>query len=243
MPVIHIVDKSMANSNSTVVPPDPSLVLIQRGKLLSAGYTPTEVQYDKGYKRFAFVEDGVSPRAVLGQKGFNFWNTGDEHNEFGHIEEDPENRVKMMTKRMTKLDTAAREIPDEEKVNFFASQKKEADVTIVSWGSTKGAILDAMEPLRREGIDAEFLQIRLANPFPASKVKEKLSGAKLVIDIEQNYSAQMAAVIAEKTLFEIKNKVVKFNGRPISQDEVYNAVRQIVSKPAGNERMVLVSGA
>ncbi|MFI5421332.1 MAG: 2-oxoglutarate ferredoxin oxidoreductase subunit alpha, partial [Nitrososphaerales archaeon] len=91
--------------------------------------------------------------------------------------------------------------------------------------------------------DLEFLQIRLANPFPTSLVKEKLSRAKLLVAIEQNYSAQMASLIAEKTLIEIKNKVVKFNGRPISQDEVYNAVRQIVAKPEGNERMVLVRGA
>jgi 2-oxoglutarate/2-oxoacid ferredoxin oxidoreductase subunit alpha len=243
MPVIHIVDKSMANSNQTVLPPDPNLVRIKRGKLLSAGYAP-EIKYDRGYKRFAFVEDGVSPRAILGQKGFTFWNTGDEHNEFGHIEEDPDNRVKMMTKRMTKLETAAREIPDEEKVNFFPAQKRDgADVTIVSWGSTKGAILDATESLRRDGIDLEFLQIRLANPFPTSIVKEKLSRAKLLVAIEQNYSAQMTSLIAEKTFIEIKNKVVKFNGRPISQDEVYNAVRQIVAKPEGNERMVLVRGA
>jgi 2-oxoglutarate/2-oxoacid ferredoxin oxidoreductase subunit alpha len=244
MPVIHIVDKSMANSNSTVMPPNPNLIPIQRGKLLISGYQPpAEIHYNRGYKRFAFVEDGVSPRAVLGQKGFNFWNSGDEHNEFGHIEEDPDNRVKMMTKRMTKLETAAREIPDDEKLNFFPSNKTEADATIVSWGSAKGAILDAMEPLRKEGIDVEFLQIRLANPFPTKIVKEKLSQAKLVIDIEQNYSAQMAAVIAEKTFVEIKNKIVKFNGRPISQDEVYNSVRQIISKPQDNERMVLVHGA
>ena len=242
MPVIHIVDKSMANSNSTVMPPDPGLIPIQRGKLLISGYKP-EISYDRGYERFAFVEDGVSPRAVLGQKGFAFWNTGDEHNQFGHIEEDPDNRVKMMTKRMFKLETAAREIPDEEKVNFFPSNKKEADVTIVSWGSTKGAILDAIEPLRGDGIDAEFLQIRLASPFPTNLVKEKLSKAKLVVSIEQNYSSQMAAVIAEKTLFEIKNEIVKFNGRPISQDEVYNSIKQVVAKPAENQRMVLFHGA
>src|SRR5256712_1092859 len=70
-----------------------------------------------------FTEDGVSPRAVLGMPGYRFWNTGDDHDEMGHIEEDPDNRVKMMTKRMTKLDTAAKEIPEDEKFNFFRSSK------------------------------------------------------------------------------------------------------------------------
>jgi 2-oxoglutarate ferredoxin oxidoreductase subunit alpha len=161
----------------------------------------------------------------------------------GHIEEDPDNRVKMMTKRMTKLDTAAKEIPEEEKVNFFRSSKKQADVTIVSWGSTKGPILDAMKLLERDGIGVEFLQIRLVSPFPTEIVKQKLAGAKLLVDIEQNYSGQMAAVIAEKAMIDIKNKIVKFNGRPMSQDEIYQSVKQVMSGPSQNRRVVLTHGA
>jgi 2-oxoglutarate ferredoxin oxidoreductase subunit alpha len=175
--------------------------------------------------------------------GYRFWNTGDEHDEMGHIEEDPDNRVKMMTKRMTKLDTAAKEIPEQEKLNFFPSSKKRADITIVSWGSPKGPILDAMKLLERDGIGVEFLQIRLVSPFPSDAVKQKLAGAKLMVDIEQNYSGQMAAVIAEKTMIDIKNKIVKFNGRPMSQDEIYQSVKQVISDPAQNRRVVLTHGA
>src|SRR5207244_917345 len=80
---------------------------------------------------YAFSPDGVSPRAVLGS-GHRFWNSGDEHDEMGHIEEDPFNRISMMDKRMTKLETAAREIPEMEKFNFFPSSKKQADATLVS---------------------------------------------------------------------------------------------------------------
>src|SRR5207249_2232915 len=83
----------------------------------------------------AFSPDGVSPRAVLGS-GHRFWNSGDEHDEMGHIEEDPFNRISMMDKRMTKLETAAREIPEMEKFNFFPSTRKQADATLVSWRST-----------------------------------------------------------------------------------------------------------
>jgi 2-oxoglutarate ferredoxin oxidoreductase subunit alpha len=66
---------------------------------------------------------------------------------------------------------------------------------------------------------------------------------KLLVDIEQNYSGQMAAVIAEKTLIEIKNKIVKFNGRPMSRDEVYLAIRQVLSNPEANRRVLLTRGA
>jgi 2-oxoglutarate/2-oxoacid ferredoxin oxidoreductase subunit alpha len=240
MPTIHLVDKSLANNSMTITPPRPDLISIERGKLIQ-GKPPNG--NGEEYRRFAFTGDGVSPRAVLGTPGYRFWNTGDEHNEMGHIEEDPDNRTRMMTKRMTKLDTAAREIPEEEKLNFFKSEKWQADITIVSWGSTKGPILDAMKLLERDGIGVEFLQIRLASPFPADQVQEKLSHAKLLVDIEQNYSGQMADLIAEKTRIDIKNRVVKFNGRPMSRDEVYLAIRQILSNPEANRRVVLTHGA
>ena len=240
-PSIHLVDKGLANSNITMMPPNSQLVPIERGKIIAEGeYKPTSPE--DHYKRFLFTEDNISPRAVLGLKGYSFWNTGDEHDEIGHIDEDPDNRIRMMTKRMSKFEIAEREIPDEEKINFFPS-KKSADVTIVSWGSPKGAILDAMELLERDGIGAEFLQIRMASPFPVEAVKRRLQGAKLVVDIEQNYSGQMASLIAEKCLFEIKNKILKFNGRPISRDEVYDSIKRVVSRPVENQRLVLVHGA
>ena len=240
MPAIHLIDKSLANSSATIPQLRSDLVPIQRGKLINNGQSSE----NKGdYHRFAFSDDGVSPRAVLGMPGYRFWNSGDEHDTMGHIEEDPDNRIKMMDKRMTKLETAAHEIPEEEKFNLFRSDKKQADATLVSWGSTKGAILDAMRMLDKDGIGVEFLQIRLVSPFPTESVREKLAGANLVIDIEQNYSGQMAAVIAEKTMIDIKNKILKFNGRPMSEDEIYQGVRQIISNPSQNRRVVLTHGA
>ena len=242
LPVIHMLDKALANSTITIPPLDSRLVPIERGKLISSGqYTPKSPK--DHYKRFAFTEDGISPRAVLGLKGYTFWNTGDEHTELGHVTEDPELRIKMMSKRSKKTETAAREIPDKEKFNFFPSKKSKADVTIVSWGSSKGAILDAMELLEGDGISAEFLQIRLASPFPTQEVEKILRDSKLVVDIEQNYSAQMERVIRENILIGIDNKILKFNGRPISQDEVYDSVRKIVAKPKEAQRLVLVHGA
>lgn len=239
MPSIHLIDKSMANTSVTIPQLRSDLVKINRGKLIQNNGSASG--NGEPYKRFAFSPDGVSPRAALGTA--RFWNSGDEHDELGHIEEDPFNRIDMMDKRMGKLETAAREIPEIEKWNFFPSSKKQADATLVSWGSTKGPILDAMKLLEKDGISVEFLQIRLASPFPAESVKDKLSKAKLLIDVEQNFSGQMAAVIAEKTMIDIKNKIVKYNGRPMTQDEVYESVKKIVSNPVQNKRIVLTHGA
>src|SRR2546430_2617227 len=205
--------------------------------------TGQPTRHEQGDLKFVLsASHGEFPRIVL-CSGHRFWNSGDEHDEMGHIEEDPFNRISMMDKRMTKLETAAREIPEMEKFNFFPSTRKQADATLVSWGSTKGPILDAMKLLEKDGISVEFLQIRLANPFPTESVREKLSKAKLPIDIEQNYSAQMAQVIAEKTMMDIKNKIVKYNGRPMTQDEIYESVKRIISNPTQNKRVVLTHGA
>src|SRR2546430_9975681 len=76
MPVIHLVDKALANSYATTTVPDLSDLRIDRGTLATPnnGYSK-----DNPYKRFDLSNGPVSPRAFLGQEGTIFWNTGDEH--------------------------------------------------------------------------------------------------------------------------------------------------------------------
>jgi 2-oxoglutarate ferredoxin oxidoreductase subunit alpha len=196
--------------------------------------------HNGGYKRFAFVEDGVSPRAFLGSQHGVFWNTGDEHDEIGHITEDPSNRVMMMDKRMRKLETAAREIPLREKFNLFGDPK--APVTIVSWGSTKGAILDAMAVLQDEGVSVNFLQARLIHPLPAEEIAEILRRAQTTIGVEMNYLAQFAGIVREHTGIALQHLLVKYNGRPISRDEIVEGVKNIVTKKTTSRKVVLTYG-
>ena len=42
--------------------------------------------------------------------------------------------------------------------------------------------------LKKEGIDIGFIQIKLLHPFPTEYVKSLLKDAKVLIDIEANYS-------------------------------------------------------
>ena len=97
------------------------------------------------YKRFAFTDDGISPRSKLGMDNGVFWNTGDESDEYGHITEDPQIRIKMMDKRMSRLDLALKSIPAIQQAVSFEVH----DYTIISWGSTKGPILDAQAMLKK----------------------------------------------------------------------------------------------
>ncbi len=236
-PVIHLVDKALANSTQTCPMFDVQQVKINRGKLVNGEI----LAGNGGYKRFEFVEDGVSPRAVLGTPGAIIWNTGDEHDEVGHISEDPENRDRMMEKRMKKLETADKLIPLSERVNFFGPS--EADATIVSWGSPKGAIVDALELLEAEGLKVNFLQVRLIHPFPVDYVTGVLSRARRKIAVEMNYSGQFAKLVRQNTGIAMDHLAVKYNGRPISRDEVYQSVKMIMTNPQSPRKVVLRHGA
>ncbi|MDP3103703.1 MAG: 2-oxoacid:ferredoxin oxidoreductase subunit alpha [Candidatus Methanoperedens sp.] len=231
-PVIHLIDKALANSNMSCRMFDPDLVKIERGDLLTKA--------DAAYRRFEFTENGISPRLPIGTPGVVFWYTGDEHSESGHITEEPVMRTRMLEKRMKKLDTADREIPIEEKVKFFGDE--DAPAIIVSWGSPKGAILEAMEMLKNDGYSTGFIQVRMPHPLPNEYMATALGKASKKIMVEGNYSGQLAGIIREKTGIAMDYFVLKWNGRPMSVDEVYNALVLIMQDKAP-QRQVLNSGS
>ncbi len=236
MPMIHIVDKALANSDTTMPMYDLNKVKIERGLLIKGSVTDA---VNGEIKRFRHTPNGISPRPAVGTKGGVFWDTGDEHDELGHITEDPTIRNMNMEKRMGKLLLADKEIPISERVNFFGPEN--ADVTILSWGSTKGAILDAMEWLREDGVSVNFLQVRLIQPFPTEYVTGVLSKAKKVVGIEMNYTAQLVGVVRENTCIPIDQLVVKYNGRPMSSEEIYGAVK-LIAEGRAPKRVVLTNG-
>ncbi len=237
MPVIHMVDKALANNSGTIAVPDLPDLRIDRGRMVvdGNGYTAAHP-----YRRFELGENPVSPRAVIGQHGTLFWNTGDEHDETGHITEDPGLRDMMMEKREAKLELAGKEIPDSVKYRYFGA--KDAQTVIVSWGSTKGPILDALDLLLAEKESVGFLQLRLLNPFPSEAVTSHLAKAKHRVDIEMNFTAQLGGLIRERTGVEPTHLIVKYNGRPMSNNEVHDAVRAVIRGQAPH-RTVLTHGA
>ncbi|MBI4499036.1 MAG: 2-oxoacid:acceptor oxidoreductase subunit alpha [Chloroflexi bacterium] len=228
LPVVVLIDKKIGTAYQTVddlgldrLPP------IDRG---------VHFEPNGDYLRYKFTDTGISPRATPGQPGGIFWSTTDEHDERGHITESAENRFRMMEKRMGKLDLAAREIPASRKVAFYGPE--DADLTVVGWGSTTGAILDAMEVMEREeGIRVNFLQVRLLRPFPVEEVTAVLRRARRTVAVEENYSGQLADLIREQTGVAVDSRAVKFDGRPFSEEELREALRTAVRE--GQPRVVV----
>jgi 2-oxoglutarate ferredoxin oxidoreductase subunit alpha len=231
LPVIHLMDKFLASSVVTCKRFDPDQVTINRGKLLEKIESPD-------YKRFAMTGDGISPRSKLGLEDGIFWNTGDESDESGHISEDPVIRVQMMDKRMGKLEHVLKTVPDGDKAVSFG----QSEHTIISWGSGKGPILDAIEKLKQENINIGFIQIKLLHPFPSDHVKSLLKDTKTIIDVEANQTGQLGKVIRQNMGIEPDYYILKYSGRAMTSTEVYDALKKIIDGTA-EKRMVLIHGA
>jgi 2-oxoglutarate ferredoxin oxidoreductase subunit alpha len=237
MPVIILVDKHLASCYQTLPVFDTSKLKIDRGLIYQPG---PNVNGD--YLRHAFTESGISPRAVPGTQGGIFWTTSDEHDPRGHITEGIGNRIQMMQKRMKKIELAAREVPEEKKYRLFgpAVGQKKSPVLIVGWGSTKGAIRDALDRLDPQHQNYSFLQLRMMRPFPAEQVARILQSAAKVISFDCNYSGQIASLIRAETGFSVHHQVVKFDGRPFSEDEIIVAIEAAVA--GESERMIVSEG-
>ncbi|MEM0127741.1 MAG: 2-oxoacid:ferredoxin oxidoreductase subunit alpha [Thermoplasmatales archaeon] len=228
VPVIHILDKNLANSFYIIEGIDYSRIKIERWKTES---TSDDVE------RFKFTDDGISPMRLYGKD--IIWLTGDEHSELGHITEDPETRDKMMEKRMIKAKTILNGISKEDQVQFYGDE--DADFTVLSWGSNKGVIISVLETLKNEGIKGNFLYVKLMAPFPAELAYKFLSKSKRIIDIENNYTGQLSSLVRQNCGIVVNDFLLKYNGRHITDDEVYNGIKRILK--GGEHRVVMTGGA
>ncbi len=230
VPVIHMMDKFLSSSVITCKMFDSKKISIDRGQLLD--------KVDGAYKRFAFTENGISPRSKLGLDNGIFWNTGDESDEYGHITEDPQIRIKMMDKRMSRLDLVLKQIPIDEQVISFGVH----EYTIISWGSTKGPIIDAMKMLKKEGINIGFIQIKLLHPFPGEYVRSLLKDATVLIDVEANHSGQLGKLFKQNVSRDIDYYILKYTGRGMTSTEVYDSLKKITQNKS-KKREILTHGA
>lgn len=220
--VIHLVDKALSSSSRTMPYFDTSQVKIARGEIAEAR---GEGEHGGAFTRFAVTESGVSPRTLLGQPGNAHWTTGGEHTPVGRVTEDPVVREEQMEKRMRKMALAAREIPVDEKLRVYGD--RDATLTVLTWGSNKGAVQEAQEKLEADGVGMRHIQVRLLQPFPADELEELLASADPLIIVESNFSGQFAQLLRQHTGIVPDHLVVKYNGRPISGEELYEAIQEI----------------
>ncbi len=212
-PVVIMVDKYLCESHQSFTPFDYKKVPINRGKFISKKV--------KNYLRYALSADGISPRSPAGV-GNHVLANSDEHNEQGYSCETSENRIAQMNKRMQKLETCrAKSMP---KPTLYGPSK--ADVTVVGWGSTKGAVLEVLKNMPK----VNFLHVTWMSPFPAEEVKHILGKAKHILSVENNFTGQFTGLVAEHTGITIQNTLLKYDGRPITPEEIQSKIRSLLGK-------------
>jgi 2-oxoglutarate ferredoxin oxidoreductase subunit alpha len=215
LPVIILTDQHLASSYATVTPFDLSEVTIDRGLLLSEVESPSE------YMRHKITPSGISARTFPGLSKALVVTDGDEHDEEGHLIEDAGERTLQMQKRLRKLLSLKQEIGVP---RFYGPQK--AETTLIGWGSTHGAIREAVDTLRKEGADVNTLHLSELWPFPAEAVADALSRVKNSYVIESNATGQLARLIRAETGRDVSGKILKFDGRPFTPAYVAEAVRK-----------------
>jgi len=230
VPVIHLLDKFLANTIASIPVPDIDKVRIERGKIVFNG---------PNYNRFD-LSSLISPRAFLGSDNIVMWYTGDEHDEYGHIVEDPENRLKMYSKRIEKMKLILEETPLDIKMGIYGD--KNPDYVIIGWGSVKGVALDTIEALSSK-LRLRYINMKLLWPFPTKEFLEIVKDipSERIIAVEHSYGVNIASLIAMATGITITKKIAKFTGRPITLNEMIEAVERIVFK--NENRVVLSYGA
>ncbi|KKS35442.1 MAG: Pyruvate flavodoxin/ferredoxin oxidoreductase domain protein, partial [Parcubacteria group bacterium GW2011_GWE2_42_14] len=212
-PVVLIIDKNICENSQSFPLYDFAGYKVDRGR-----FSTEKVE---NYKRYELTADGISQRTVPGAGNF-FVANSDEHDEEGYSTEDPEIRIKMMEKRMNKLKVCKKE--DMQKPQLYGPEN--ADVTIVSWGSNKGTILQALKELE----NVNYVHINWLSPFPSEALSEMLSKSKYILNVECNYTGQMAKLIRENTQIKIDENFLKYDGRQIFPEEIIDAVNKIRSK-------------
>jgi len=218
-PVIILTDHHLATSYTTVERLDLKQLKIDRGQLLS----DDEVTKLTDYKKHLVTDSGVSPRALPGQGKALVVTDSDEHDETGHMIEDGETRNQQNFKRLRKHDGLKADI---DSPRFHESPG--AEHTLIGWGSTYGAIREATDLLKEDGIPVNFLHISEIWPFPAERVAAILNDSARSIVIETNATAQMASLIRRETGIKVNGTILKSDGRSFSPKEIVDRMKKEV---------------
>jgi len=144
--------------------------------------------------------------------------TSYEHFKKGVSTEDAKKVRKGVEERLKKNKKIKKEAEKFRMFKIYGNKKSKN--LIIGWGSTKGAILDAIK-----GLNCKFLQVLYIEPF-SIKIKKHLKRAKNVVVVENNSTSQLSDVITEKTGFLIKNKILKYDARPFFGEELNKLIRK-----------------
>ena len=125
---------------------------------------------------------------------------------------------------MRKLDGLIRELEEPEFIGV-----EDCNVLLVGWGSTYGPIQEAIKVLN-QGSDSKFGALVFGDiyPLPTKLLFEMVDKVEMIINIEQNFTGQLAGLIRETTGIHCNNSILKYDGRQISGEEIVDRLQNLL---------------
>jgi 2-oxoglutarate ferredoxin oxidoreductase subunit alpha len=234
-PVIILTDLLLSEGNETVAESFLDVEFpIDRGELITES---NGEQNGEPYLRYKNTPSGISPRAIPGVPGHIHVSGTDEHDEDGvlisDVYTDPVRRKKMVDKRVRKMSTVLNHLPAPK-----LEGPSDATVTLVGWGSTWGALVDAAEQLRKQGISTNHVQFKFLVPFHSQVAKEILGKSKKIVVVENNQSGQFARHLRAETGITAHAHIRKYDGEPFEPKHIVAGVKEVL---AGKELVNVLS--
>ncbi|MGD9123956.1 MAG: 2-oxoacid:acceptor oxidoreductase subunit alpha [Desulfarculaceae bacterium] len=190
---------------------------------LEAGGLPNlEPAFEKPYQRYAVTENGVSPRLVPGMGPELVVADSDEHTPDGHITEDLEVRVQMVDKRLRKDKQLRRMVtaPD-------LAGHAPPELLLVSWGSTKGAVREAVNLMREQGRQVCTCHFNQVWPLVPEQFLPEFKAAGKVVCVEGNATGQFARLLRRETGFEMDRLILRYDGLPFTPEYILRQLKDL----------------
>jgi len=219
IPVIIMSDKQLSETTFSTDRFDQSKVKIERGKIASR---LPQLEPMERWKRYTFTADGVSPRAFPGTPNGMHVGTSYEHDESGFSSESFIMRTKQVDKRASKLKKLVKEMPLP-----AVYGPDDAEITLVGWGSTKLAAVDALPLLQAKGIKANYVHFSYLFPLNERAVRKLLKKAMVRIMLETNSTSQFAGVLKQYSGVKMDFSVLRYDGRPFFPETIVEEVLKL----------------
>ncbi|MFA7681972.1 MAG: 2-oxoacid:acceptor oxidoreductase subunit alpha [Candidatus Peribacteraceae bacterium] len=227
IPVTVLTDKHTAEALYTVFALEQHGA-VRRGRLVTDAKGLSALKSTDRYAPTA--PDGISARWLPGSNAPTYCAQGYEHAADGSFDESAANAVAQMHKRMQKMVTLKKALPPPE---FFllsddgvarqSDQCSALDLLLVGWGSTKGAILDAMEEMQNMRIG--YLHYTYLWPLRTERLLELAEQSQKTVLIEGNQQGQLGMLLQQECDVQFDQKILMYDGRSPTVDNIVAALR------------------
>lgn len=218
VPVILLSDQHLAQRAQGIPRPDiKKLTITDRTQPVMNGSNGAH-----DFSRYAITEDYISPMPIPGRHPYHYVATGLEHDEHAHIAYSPDMHILMTEKRAKKVEAAAGEPGF---VDRYGAE--DADLGLISWGSSAGPVLEALERAEAKGYKVAALIFKMLSPLPEQEAREFIESVPITSVVELNASGQFANYLQSRLCVPLR-RCNKCNGLPFKAADIEHYIEGVL---------------